>query len=341
MDGKLITRKDVAELSGVSVATVSNVFSGKVVVSQEVQDRVREVARRLKYVPNHIARSLSLGRSNHIGIAINESTNPFHMEIVKYLEDYALTAGFLVSTFEMLGSFKNKATAIEKCSLDALVNFTTAQFYDEFFDILKSQNTVMVNFGLDKGMSFGHEDADAMKECMFKLAELGHKNVGYVSTLDRSVFVKDERGSTFMAYRDAAGFTADDDYIQCDGSAFKSADYGYKGTETLMKRHPELTALFVTNDIGALGAIRALKDMGYDCPRDVSVIGCDDIEISKLCVPSISTIGFDKEAYGNRMAQKTIECILNRESGIGYDFKVKSYACFRESVGVCRDRANK
>ena len=133
------------------------------------------------------------------------------------------------------------------------------------------------------------------------------------------------------------GFTVNDDYIQSDGSNLSSMEYGYKGTKALIKRHPEITALFVTNDMGALGAIRALKDMGYECPRDVSVIGCDDIEISKVCIPSITTIGFDKKAYARHMAEKTIDCILNRESGVGHEFKLKSYVRFRESIGVCRD----
>lgn len=339
MSGKMATRKDVAELAGVSVATVSNVFLGKVVVSKEVEAKVREVAKQLKYVPNHTARSLSLGRSNHIGIAINESTNPFHMEVVRYIEDYAFSQGFLVTVFDMIGSINNKVSFIERCSLDALVNFTTVKFYDEFFDILKSQNTVMVNFGLDKGMSFGHDDGEAVFDCMKKLASFGHKAVGYVSTLDRSRFMLDERGRVFMNKREEAGFELNDDYIECDTfeSTLRSSEYGYKGTKALMSRHPEITALFVTNDLAAIGAIRALKDMGYNCPDDVSVIGCDDIEISNLFTPSISTFGFDKEKYGTEMAKKTIECILNRESGIGYDFKVKSRAVFRESVGVCRD----
>ena len=68
----------------------------------------------------------------------------------------------------------------------------------------------------------------------------------------------------------------------------------------------ELTAVFVMNDLAAIGAIRALKDMGYDCPKDVSVVGCDDIELSKLHIPSISTFGFDKARYGTKMAEKTI-----------------------------------
>lgn len=335
----MATRKDVAALAGVSVATVSNVFLGKAVVSKDSEAKVREAARQLKYIPNHTARSLSLGRSNHIGIAMNESTNPFHMEIVKHIEHYAYKEGFWVTVFDMEDGLKNNTSFIERGSLDALINFTTVNFYDEFFDTLKSQNTVMVNFGLDKGPSFGHEDADAMTECMEKLASLGHKSVGYVSTMGRERLLLDERSRTFIEKRKEMGFSEDDDLIECNsGSAFKSTECGYRGMTALMKRHPEVTAVFAMNDLAAIGAIRALKDMEYDCPKDVSVIGCDNIELSGLHTPSLTTFGFDKALYGTKMAEKTIECILRKERGTGFDFKVKSMAFFRESVSVCRNR---
>jgi len=335
----MATRKDVALIAGVSVATVSNVFSGNVVVSKDAESKVLSAARKLKYVPNHTARSLSLGRSNHIGIAINESTNPFHMEIVRYIEEYALSKGFLVTVFDLNGRVPDKAEFIEKRNLDALVNFTTVKFYDEFFDILKSQNTIMVNFGLDKGMSFGHYDINAILSLMEKLRDLGHKNVGYICTLDRALLMVDDRTRTFIQNRAKFGFTENDDLFECcKDSAFLSAEFGYQAALRLMKRHPEITALFAMNDIAAIGAMRALKDMGLNCPDDVSVIGCDDIELSRLYIPSLSTINFDKEKYGTHMAEKIIECIMNKESGIGYDFTLPSFAVFRESIGICKKK---
>ncbi len=339
MASKMPTRKDVALLAGVSVATVSNVFLDNGLVSKETEAKVREAAAQLKYVPNFTARNLVMGRSNHIGIAINESTNPYHMEIVKHIEDYALSKGFLVTVFDMTDSLKNKARFIEHCNLDALVNFTTVEFYDDFLEILQSQNTVMVNFGRDKGPSFGQNERAAVIDSMEKLAGLGHRNVGYVSTLGRNQMLMDRRFSVFYENRNLYGFSEDDDLIECERKpSLKSSERGYLGTMSLMKRHPEITALFVMNDIAAIGAIRALKDMGLTCPEDVSVIGCDDIELARLQVPSLSTFGFDKKEFGTRMAEKMVEFITGKESGIGYEFQIDSQAIFRESVSVCRTK---
>ena len=335
----VITRKDVAIKAGVSVATVSNVFSGKDIVSPRSVERVLQAAKELRYVPNSTARSLSLGRSNHIGIAINEAINPFHMEIVKYVEDYAIKNGFLVTIFDISDSLKGKISFIEKFSLDALINFTTVQFYDEFCEILQSKNTVLVNFGLYKCTSFGRRDEDAMIAFMEKLRELGHTRVGFVSTIDESVLRRDERGKTFFANREKMGFAANDSYIVCaKGSAFDSLRFGYTGAKELLSRCPEITALFALNDLAAIGTIRAAKELGYDCPRDISVIGFDNIALTESYIPSVSTVGFDKKEYGQNMAKKTIECILEKSTGKGYDFKVKSVPYFRESIGVAKYR---
>lgn len=333
----MVTRKEVADRAGVSVATVSNVLSGRVVVSDEATAKVRRAVAELKYVPNNTARSLSLGRSNHIGIAMNESTNPFHMEMAKYIENYSTSKGFLVTIFDMDESVGKKVSFIEGWKLDALINFTTIAFYSEFLDVLCTNNTIMVNFGLDKGMSFGHDEEKAIKDCMAEFARLGHKNVGYISTLDKNSFVADQRGRTFMANREAMGFNLNDDYIELNVSLLSdSSKVGYEGAKRLLTRHPEITALFAMNDISAMGTMRAIKDLGMNCPEDVSVIGCDDIGLAALTIPSLSSIGFDKKGYGEKMAEKIIECVLDRKDGIGYSFNVDSKAIFRESVAENR-----
>lgn len=104
----MTTRKDVAKLAGVSVATVSNVLSNRLTVSEEKAERVRAAAKQLNYFPNHTARSLSLGLSYHIGVIINEFTNPYHMEIVQYVGKYVTAHGFMMTVFD----FKEDANTV-------------------------------------------------------------------------------------------------------------------------------------------------------------------------------------------------------------------------------------
>ena len=93
----MVTRKQVAQYAGVSEGTVSNVLKGKVAVAKEKRERVLAAIEALRYVPDQTARNLVTRRSNHIGVAIYELTNPYHMEITKRIEERASRNGFIVS----------------------------------------------------------------------------------------------------------------------------------------------------------------------------------------------------------------------------------------------------
>lgn len=329
----MTTRKDVAKLAGVSVATVSNVLSNRLTVSKEKEERVRAAAKQLNYFPNHTARSLSLGLSYHIGVIINEFTNPYHMEIVQYVGKYVTMHGFMMTVFD----FKEDANTIYRFlgerQFDALVNFSSNVYSEELLKMLKERGTILVNFANVSDFEVHHDVVGAMIECMAKLKSLGHKKVGYVSVVDSPRFYADERGATFVSKREEFGFETSDDYILFnDDFARDSGDTGYILTKQLMKKHPEITALFVMNDVAAFGAMRALKEMGLKCPEDVSVIGCDDIILSREYIPSLSTISFDKEAYGTEIGRRIISKMKDDADYSGNTFIVTAKPIYRESI---------
>lgn len=329
----MTTRKDVAKLAGVSVATVSNVLSNRLSVSKDKTERVKAAAKQLNYFPNHTARSLSLGLSYHIGVIINEFTNPYHMEIVQYVGKYVTAHGFMMTVFDFREDANTVFRFLGERQFDALVNFSSNVYSEELLKMLKERGTILVNFANVSDIEIHHDVTSAMADCMRKLSELGHKKVGYVSVVDAPRFCADERGITFTARRREFGFDENDDYILFNEDFNReSGDTGYVLTKKLMQNHPEITALFVMNDVAAFGATRALKELGYDCPKDVSVIGCDDIILSKEYIPSLTTISFDKEAYGTEIGRRII---TKMQDGIDYSndmFVVKANAVYRESI---------
>ena len=333
----MTTRKDVAKLAGVSVATVSNVLSNRLAVSQEKAEKVRAAAKQLNYFPNHTARSLSLGISYHIGVIINEFTNPYHMEIVQYVGKYVTMHGFMMTVFDFKEDADNVYKFLGERQFDALVNFSSNVYSEELLRMLKERGTVLVNFANVSDIEVHHDVTDAMVECMAKLNELGHKNVGYISVIDAPRFYADERGITFTARRKEFGFNENDDYILFNDEFTRdSGDTGYVLTKKMMTAHPEMTALFVMNDVAAFGAMRALKDLGLNCPADVSVIGCDDIILSREYLPSLTSISFDKEDYGTEIGRRIIDR-MNRGTDYSSDlYVVKAKAIFRESVAKRR-----
>lgn len=330
----MVTRKDVAKKAGVSTATVSNVLEKRLPVSDKVVERVMSAVRELNYIPNRTARSLSLGRSNNIGIIVSEFTNPFSMEIVRHIESYAAGRGFMVTIFDMRERDKDDAYRyLRDRQFDAIINFSFNIYSKKLLNGFCNIGTKMINFTDVPTLSLMHDYYKAMEDAMRKLHELGHKKVGYISTMDKERWLVDERGKCFIDNREKYGFEANDDYlIFNDDYSRDSNEIGYSGCKKLFENKRAITALFVTNDLAAMGAIRALKDMGLRCPENVSVIGCDNITISELFVPSISTISFDKEAFGTSMAEKIIDWILNGVDYAGkvYNFETRFIA--RESI---------
>ncbi len=333
----MVTRKEVALKAGVSVATVSNVFNQKVFVLPETVAKVKQAAEELRYVPNFTARSLSLGHSYQIGIAVSECSNPHHMEIFKAISKYAADQGFMVTLFSMDERFERMLDFFRQRQFDAFINFSNRIYPEELIDLLEHKNTVLVNFCEDNGLNFSLDTYEATVVAMARLRDFGHKNVGYISTMDHFRWREDPRGKAFLENRAKMGFCCNDEYIELnDDNNMPSEEAGYLLTKKLMNAHNEITALFATNDLSALGAIRALNEAGLRVPEDVSVVGCDGISIGEFYTPRLSTIWFDKDEYGRMIAEETIRYINDNEHGGKKNFRMVCTYLERASTAPAR-----
>lgn len=244
-------------------------------------------------------------RTNHIGIAVNEMTNLYHMETISAIEKYAMKRGYIVTVFDLNFDMKITMDNIEQLGLDALINFTTIDYNKHCIELLFERGTVLVNFGLNLGMSFEIDSDEAITDVMRRIKEYGHEKVGFVCTIDEMRFKVDIRARTMMRLRRELGFCLDEDLIAYASNMSETSERaGYNGCMELMKRRPDVTCLMLTNDMSAVGAVRALKDLGVSVPGDVSVVGFDGIRLTELLVPSLTTVSFDKDEYGKRIAEK-------------------------------------
>ena len=125
-----------------------------------------------------------------------------------------------------------------------------------------------------------------MAELFDRLKDYGHKTVGYVSTIDRLLFRYDERGKAFREGVRRCGMCQDEDLVEFNEEhAVLSENVGYEGLKRLLERRSDVTAVFCTNDMAAIGAIRAARDLKLRVPEDLSVIGCDDINLASMTTP--------------------------------------------------------
>lgn len=335
----MITRKEVAALAGVSVATVSNVLNKKGIVQPETQQRVFLAVEELGYVPNETARSLSLGRSNHIGVALNDLTNLYHMEVISGIEQQASESGFHVTlcNIDNDGGVPGKLEFLNGRRFDVLINFMTMTFSNKIQDMLIANGTELVNFPGEYSAQFCQESREALEECMALLQKYGHTKVGYVSTIDSMRWVNDTRGLVYLNNLKKYGFENNTEYVVFNSDyRISSSHIGYENGKKLFSAHPEITAVFVSNDMAALGVLRALKELGLRCPEDVSVIGYDGIEIGRLLTPSLTTIGCDNVAYGREIAKQVIDSVVHKRDVRGANYSFPMRMIEGESVGPCR-----
>lgn len=327
----MVTRADVAKRAGVSTGTVSNILNGKSTVAPELVEKVKKAISELGYVPNHNAKSLASKTSRHIGIALYEYENSYHWEVIRGIEEYATKKGYLVSEFILDNNSEYKLEAICERRLNALVNFMTNEYPRNFIDILKSQGVTLVNFDSSMGPVFTIDYSSAIEDIMKKLREDGHERVAYVWSGDELRFNNDTRGKAFLKLVDELGFCKGGcPIIYNDNPQKLSYEIGYDGCRKLFEEYEGVTAVFGTNDLVAIGIMRALKDLGYSVPNDVCVVGCDDTMISRNYIPSITSIQFDKAEHGRKIAQTIIDRIETGDNG-EVEHVVVANAIFRES----------
>ena len=335
----MVTRTDVAKRAGVSVATVSNVFNNNVFVLPETERKVRKAASELGDTPNFTARSLSLGHSYQIGIAISECTNPYHMEFFQAISDYAAENGFMAVLFPMYRGAENSFEMLRQRQFDALVNLSSQVYPSELVDILKRKDTIMVNCSND-GLYFSADLAPSMLEAMELLRANGHRKVAYISTVDKIRWQSDQRGKIFTENKSRFGFDTDERLCEFNDNCFAPSEKaGYDITNKLLMRGVKFTALFAMNDLAAIGAIRALGEAGLSVPDDVSVIGCDGIDIAEYTTPRLTSIAFDKAEMGRKIAEKVIEYITDNKKPHGETFITKTYLKTGNSVARVKPEA--
>lgn len=335
----MATRTDVAKLAGVSVATVSNVFIGRKLVSAELTEKVKKAAEKLSYSPNYIARCLSLGRSHIIGIVITDYVNPFHMEIIRGIEHYAKRRGYIVTTF-LHENCENGSEVVnyETLQVDAILNFTTNVVSESFINSLISEHTVFVDFGRNRGMSFVQDHSEAMEAAVKRLCELGHKKVGFISLIDKKRFEQDQRGILYRKLVEKYGLCNDENLIVYNEDiTLKSEIAGYLCGKEFIERNTGGTAVLVMNDLAAFGFYRLLYEKRLKVPEDISVIGFDGVSMLQYATPRLSTISLDKFSFGTMMAEKVINCIESGEKGIGLEYGAKSIFLERESIGKIKN----
>jgi LacI family transcriptional regulator len=333
---KVADIRSVAEKAGVSISTVSRFLNQKV-VSPQAEERIREAVKELAYIPNRIARSLKLRRTNTLGLAIPDITNTFFPEIVKGVEDATRAASFalvLTNTGEDQASEWQRLNTLDTLRCDGCLLILAPDTNGDTERKQRLNDFRLPVVYLDRSPSFEadmviSDNVHGAEEAVRHLVGLGHKNIALLGTT-LEVSTHRERVQGYWQALKAAGITPPDGYVERVAPTL--AD-GVAATLRLLDRSPRPTALFVTSNKLTIGAMAAIHDKGLRCPADISVIGYDDYDWEEAFRPRLTTVAQPSYLIGQRAAELLIARILGQKSGPPEQVVVPSRLVVRESCG--------
>ncbi len=332
-----VTIKDIAKESGVSTATVSRVLNDKPDVSDDTKKRINEVIDRLGYNPNGIARGLVLKKTNTIGLIIPDISNPFFPEVTKGVEDRARELDYSII-------FCNTDNHQER--EQEAVNLMINKHVDGIILSLSMNNKDELKKLEDKGYSVVQIDRKIAQaefsavvlnnklgayKATNHLIELGHSKIAHIAG-DLKVQTSQERLDGYKESLIKAGLSIDQKWIVVGDF---SKDSGYRQMKKLLEVEEVPTAVFVANDLMAIGAYEACLEVGLSIPNDISIVGYDDIQIASLINPALTTITQPKYKLGEAAAEMLISQI--EEDTRLEDIVLNPKLIIRESTGRVED----
>jgi LacI family transcriptional regulator len=282
----------VAAMAKVSIATVSRTINGSPLVSDRLTKRVWHAIEQLNYFPNSHARSLVSGRSRIFGIIVENITNPFFPELIQCFEEIAVAHGY-----EILVSSSNSDPAVLTTCVRRMIErkvegvaMLTFGEEEPVLDQLSFHDIplVLAEFRLDdpKTSTILLDYATGIRAAIDHLVQLGHRKIAYLAG-PHKIHSAMTRENDFRTAMEAVGLPVQKKWVvECD----HTLKGGVAGFDRLQALAAGPTAILCSNDMTAIGVLRAAYLKGLRVPHDLSVVGLDDIDFAEFTLPPLTTI---------------------------------------------------
>src|SRR5258707_6993651 len=286
-----VTLDDVALAAGVSTATVSRVINNFPRVADATRRSVLDAIERLHYTPNFAGRMLATQRAHTLGLIITDITNPFYPAVVRGVEAAALHHGFSVLLYDTAENQKREAQALQllrERQVDGLVICSSRLGKSRLAQLAQGKTPIVFINSQPAPSTVGSVETDhevGMRTAIEHLVRLGHQRIAYLGGPPASQVQQRRLKAFYDATRDLGVHTL-------EGSCQPTVEGGEAGTRTILCEHePDArsTALITYNDLMAAGALLAARACGLRVPGDLSLIGHDDIPMSPLLSPALTT----------------------------------------------------
>jgi LacI family transcriptional regulator len=336
-----VTIRDVARASGLALSTVSNALADKSSVRPETKMLVRHTAEQLGYRASSVARGLRMGRSWSVAMIVSDITNPFHGEVVRGAEEALIDADYHLYVANTDGNRKKQSQYVQHFidrQVDGIILMSHAPDDRDMQSLIAAgMPTVLLIRRQEKiELDFsGIENYDSTDAALNYLWTLGHRRIGFVGgpqTFSGAV----ERLEAYRRFAGRVGMDVDPAWIDYGEYSIES---GRAATGRLLERAPTLTALMMAEDMMALGALITARERNVNVPRDLSILGWDDLFTSALPQINLTTMQVPKWELGGNAARLLIRRISDPEATVESRL-VRPQLVVRGTTGPARMRSD-
>lgn len=329
-----MTIKDIARLSGCGVATVSRVLNQHPDVSEETRRKVLAVVEENGFQPNNNAKHLKQQAGTSIAILVKGSQNMLFADLVERIQVLLREKGKDAVVYHLDEDANEVAYAIQLSRERKPVGFLflggDLEYFEKQFRAIRVPCVLLTNtaqgLGYENLSSLTTDDSAAAAQAIEYLIDNGHRKIGILGGnywSSSQISYLRIQGCKRVFERRGIPLSAE----QCEPCRFSMGD-GYTATHNLLKRCPDLTAIFAFGDVMAIGVMRAIHDLGKRVPEDISVVGYDGLPVANYCIPRLTTIRQDTQELAKQGVEVLLRAIEHRQSGC-----VHSVVPFRLLIG--------
>ncbi len=311
----------IAVRAGVSSATVSRVINGSSLVTSETARRVREILDEVGFIPNPVATTLKYGRSKTYGLVIPDIRNPFYSEFLAEFEDLLTETDheLLLTNAQSSAKLVKSVRRMLMRQVDGAV-FMASEFDTEDIEPLFRHKIPLVTIDrrlVEAGCSDVAIDFEAgFSQAVRHLSALGHTRIGFIGGT-HGLLTSAVRLAAFQTALGTCG-------LRYMPRLVRNGDYRVAGGElavrSLMEEKVPPTAILTANDLTAFGAVRGMHALGLSVPSDLSVVGLDDVLLSAVMQPQLTTVRIPLR----RMAEACLRALDHGKQDVG-----------REGIQLC------
>lgn len=313
------TIKDVAKIAGVSISTVSRVMNSPESVVEKKRVKVEDAIDKLKYKPNALARGLISKKTHTLGVVIPDIRNPYYADIIRGMEDASKKLGYnliICNTdrdrkrlFSYLNNFYEK-------QVDGILYTSDPVFPDYYHEMQRLRLPVVLvsTHSMEYELpSVKIDDELAAYDAVRFLIDAGHRKIGMIGfDLSDSIAGLTRYQGFVRALRENDLDEFKNNIVYVNGWSYDAPDVAAK----LMTKFPDLTAIFTASDELAMGLLSYLNEQGIAVPKQISVIGFDNIRLSSLMIPKLTTVEQPTYEIGFRAVEKLDAIIEDKEDPV-------------------------